>query len=64
MEINELISGVVVKEIDKALSERSNVAPRIFSLKAPLLERKDPTDPSFALLDFTGNTPAEPLSNQ
>ena len=63
MEIDELISGVVVEEVSKALSERSNVASRVPSLKIPLPEGEDPTDLSFALLGSAGNTPAELLSN-
>jgi hypothetical protein len=64
MEINELISGVIVEEMDEALDERSNVAPRVPSLKAPLLEREDLINPSLALLGSAGNISAEPLGSQ
>jgi len=64
MEIDELISGVIIKKMDEALGKRSNVAPRVPFLKASLPEGKDPTNPFFALLDSTGNIPAKSLGNQ
>jgi len=55
MEIDELISGVIIKEIDEALGKRSNVVPRIPFLEILLLKREDLTDFSFAFLDFVNN---------
>ena len=63
MEIDELISGVIIKKMDEALGKRSNVALRVPFLKAFLLKKEDFTDPFLAFLGFVGNILAEFLSN-
>jgi len=63
MEIDELISGVIVKKMSETLGKKSNVASRIPFLKVSLLEREDPINSFFTLLGSAGNIPAKFLNS-